>query len=379
VIRSVSVRLCALAVLAAIGGGAAWAAMNRWLPLSLSADGDAALPGLRVDGEPVEMGRGAGALVQARARALVQRRVRLVVHDDDASRVILETTLGDLGVSVNVDALTARVLRMGRVDDVLTRARLADLARRGELDVPLEARVDPAVVIERLAPFKEDLDTPAIGARLDLGRHEIVPERDGRALDLDQVAAAVARALAPPAPSEIDLPFARVAPRVTRASLGRIDVSRVLASFGTYFSRHGDQGPRARNIEVAASHVDGLVLEPGQLVSFNDVVGARIEENGFQKSFEIFKGEMVEGTGGGTCQVASTLTPWPSSEAWTSFSVFLTPGRADTSRPGSTPPSCIRSSTSRFAIHSHSPSSSTRPSRAIASAWICSEPTSPWS
>ena len=43
------------------------------------------------------------------------------------------------------------------------------------------------------------------------------------------------------------------------------------------------------------------------MVSFNAIVGDRSEENGFQKSWEIFKGEMVEGVGGGTCQVASTF------------------------------------------------------------------------
>ena len=35
--------------------------------------------------------------------------------------------------------------------------------------------------------------------------------------------------------------------------------------------------------------------------------GARSEENGFHKAGEIFKGEMIEGVGGGTCQIASTL------------------------------------------------------------------------
>ncbi|MGH7328248.1 MAG: VanW family protein, partial [Polyangiaceae bacterium] len=50
-----------------------------------------------------------------------------------------------------------------------------------------------------------------------------------------------------------------------------------------------------------------LVLMPNELVSFNDVVGPRNEDNGFSKSWEIYKGEMVEGIGGGTCQVASTL------------------------------------------------------------------------
>lgn len=94
---------------------------------------------------------------------------------------------------------------------------------------------------------------------------------------------------------------------MTRDALARIDVSRVLASFDTYFSRRGDQEPRARNIEAAAARVDGLVVRPGEVESFNDVVGARNEANGFFKAFEIYKGEFVEGMGGGTCQVASTV------------------------------------------------------------------------
>jgi vancomycin resistance protein YoaR len=307
VARSVLPRLCVLGALAAAGGGAAWAAVARWWPLALARDPEAALPGVRIDGETLTTVTSVRALAGFRALALAQRRIRLVVRDGDGPRLVLETTLGDLGVSVDVDTVAERVLHLGRADDMLTEARIADRARRGEVDVPLEPRVNPNAAIERLVRFKDDLDAPAADARLDLDHHQIVPERDGRSLDLDQAAAAVARAAIDPGQSEIDLPFARVVPSVTRASLGRVDVSHVLASFGTYFSRHGDQGPRARNIEVAASHVDGLVVEPGQLVSFNDIVGARIEENGFKKSFEIFKGEMVEGTGGGTCQVASTL------------------------------------------------------------------------
>jgi vancomycin resistance protein YoaR len=49
------------------------------------------------------------------------------------------------------------------------------------------------------------------------------------------------------------------------------------------------------------------VLAPGELVSFNDIVGARTEDNGFRPAPEIYKGEMIKGIGGGTCQVSSTL------------------------------------------------------------------------
>lgn len=301
-------RIGVIAALAAAGGAGAWAVTARWWPLVAHHDDARVLPGLRIDGAPVGDRSGAGReLAEERAREVTSRRVRLVVRDGDATRTILESTLGELGVSVDADAVATRALRLGRTEDLLARARLADRSRRGEIDVPLDPAIDPRVVVERLGTVKEDLDVPPVPARLDLEKHEAVAEVDGRALDADGAAARIAAAALDPSVVEIELPFAAVPPTVTRASLARIDISKVVASFETYFSRMGDQGPRARNIEVAASHVDGLVMEPGQSISFNAVVGPRSEENGFRKAFEILKGEMVEGTGGGTCQVASTL------------------------------------------------------------------------
>jgi vancomycin resistance protein YoaR len=294
-----------LTVLAAAGGAGAWGACARWLPLALSHDPGLALPGLRVDGETVQ--GDVHAFVAGRAAALLGRRVRLVVPEGGTERTVTEATLGTLGVTVDVDAVTSRALRLGRTGDVLSRAQLADRARRGALDVPLEPRVDPRAVVDRVLPYKEDLDEPAVPARLDLDAHAILDERDGRAVDLDGVAARVGQAAIDPSIGEIELPFVAVEARLTRALLSRVDVSHALATFATYFSRHGDQGPRARNIEVAASHINGTVIGPGQSFSFNDVVGPRSEDNGFTRSFEIYKGEFVEGTGGGTCQVASTL------------------------------------------------------------------------
>ncbi|MDP9002460.1 MAG: VanW family protein [Myxococcota bacterium] len=282
-------------------------ACARWWPLALSEAGESALPGLRVDGAIIAAGEPVHAWVAARTRALLDRRVRLVSHDDRGTHVPVESTLGALGVWVDVDAVTARALSLGRTGDMLTRAQLADAARRGGLDVPLQPRVDPRIVVALLLPIKEDLDVPPVLARLDFEQHRVIAERDGHALDIDGTISAIARAAVDSTAVEIELPFAAIAPHVTSAALAAIDVSRVVASFATYFSRRGNQAPRAQNIEAAASHVDGLVIEPGEMVSFNDLVGARSGDNGFQKAFEIYKGEMVEGTGGGTCQVASTL------------------------------------------------------------------------
>ncbi len=300
-------RTVVMLALAAAGGAGGWAVVARFWPLAVGGQGGHGLPGLRIGGVSVPEGADVRAFAAARATAFAARHLRLVVRDEGGVHTVVEASLGELGASVDVDAVTSRALRLGREGDAWTRVRLADRARHGDLDVPLAPSFDPAAVVSRLADDKLLLDTPALSARLDLDRHTTIAGRDGRALDLDATAGRIARAALDPSAAEVELPFVAVAPPVTRESLARLDISTVLATFRTYFSRRGDQGPRALNIEVAASHVDGLVIEPGHVVSFNDVVGARSEDNGFHRAFEIFKGEYTEGTGGGTCQVASTL------------------------------------------------------------------------
>ncbi|WP_374713530.1 VanW family protein [Symbiobacterium terraclitae] len=64
---------------------------------------------------------------------------------------------------------------------------------------------------------------------------------------------------------------------------------------------------RVHNIALAAAKIDGRVLQPGEIFSFNDVVGPRDAAHGWAQANEIYQGEYVLGYGGGICQVTSTL------------------------------------------------------------------------
>jgi vancomycin resistance protein YoaR len=288
------VGLAGLLSLCAVGGALA---RDRWAPVGR-------LPGLRVDGVLLVEGGDVKDLLSKRAETLLARRVRLTVDGEDVGRA---ASLDELGVRVDVDAVALRVARLLREGDILERVELARRAKRGEIDVPLEPFVDAAVLFPIVLRLKEATDVAPISARLDLDKQAPIPERPGRYLDPDGALEAVRSAALRGEVDTIALPTVSFAPRVSRAYVEKLDVKATLGEYETFFSRAGDQARRGKNIDNAAQKIDGLVLSPGELVSFNDIVGERSEDNGFAKSWEIYKGEMVEGVGGGTCQVASTF------------------------------------------------------------------------
>ncbi|GAC1551488.1 MAG: hypothetical protein NVS3B10_14010 [Polyangiales bacterium] len=208
--------------------------------------------------------------------------------------------------------MVARLRAFGRDGSLAERLDEALRARRGELDVPPSVTPDADAIERLVGALKAGIDRPPTDAKLDLAAHATVADAAGELLDFDGGVVVVeqavrARALEAAWDGKVVLAPIAVAARVTAGDLGKIEIGVVLASFETHFGRNGDQAARAINIETAAKKLDGLVMQPGQLVSFNGVVGERSEANGFRVAWEIFKGEMRPGFGGGTCQVASTL------------------------------------------------------------------------
>jgi vancomycin resistance protein YoaR len=262
--------------------------------------------GLRVGGEAVPDGEDGRQAAARRAAELLARRFAL--RSDGAT--VLEASLAELGATADVDAAAREADGVGREGDPFARLDEALEARAGRIDVPLALHVPVEALAARLERFKEEHATAARPPRLDVERHVATAHAAGRALDVYAAAERVERAFdAPPSgtPIVIELPYVGLAPRATTDAVLAIDTTAVVARYETRFGFTGGQAGRAQNVARAAAGMDGVVLVPGEVVSFNANVGPRSEENGFTFAPEIYKGELREGVGGGTCQVAGTL------------------------------------------------------------------------
>jgi vancomycin resistance protein YoaR len=290
-------RFAILCLLAGGLAGGALAAERVYLPEQ------GLLPGLRIDGTVLPHGTDARAFVEARAKATLARRVQVLLE----GRVVGDKSLGELGVTVDVERVVQAAWSQGKGSDLLGRVEVARRARAGDVDVPLVFGVDRTGAMPYLVSLKENEDLAPVSARLDLSAHAVISEKPGKYIDADGALAAFVAVAGDARAAKVELPTVAVMPRVSGEFIKKLDIGTVVSEYETYFSRAGDQQKRGKNIDNGAAKLDGLVLAPGELLSFNSLVGERSEENGFQKSWEIFKGEMIEGIGGGTCQVASTF------------------------------------------------------------------------
>lgn len=103
----------------------------------------------------------------------------------------------------------------------------------------------------------------------------------------------------------ISIPLDVTWPETTEASLQALLYRDKLGSCKTYYKNSGDN--RIGNIALATEKINGLILLPGEVFSFNERVGQRTAEAGFTEAGAYDSGQVVQELGGGICQVSSTL------------------------------------------------------------------------
>jgi vancomycin resistance protein YoaR len=215
-------------------------------------------------------------------------------------------TRSELGAVVDLDHLTALV---AEARDPGSPLRLAHERIRGAgtpLRLPMPVTLDTPRAVALLVAIKDATDRRPSDARLDLRTRRVIPETSGRRLDVYGTLERLARALRDGS-RYVDLVVETRAPRRTTREVAGIDVRELLGWFETRYNPGEKTRDRTFNLRVAAAKVDGLVLMPGETFDFNDVVGPRSEANGFRVATVIAGGELGEGVGGGTCQIAGTL------------------------------------------------------------------------
>lgn len=150
------------------------------------------------------------------------------------------------------------------------------------------------------ALYKE-MCTDMADAYYDKDKKEIVDEVEGYGFDL---AAAKQKQDMAEEGTDLSITLSAVEPEVTRTKLEETLFHDVLGSSDTPYPYNPG---RTTNLDLACKAIDGTILNPGDVFSFNDIVGERTAAKGYQAAIAFVNGTSTPEVGGGICQVASTI------------------------------------------------------------------------
>lgn len=152
-----------------------------------------------------------------------------------------------------------------------------------------------------VAAIQKELYTQAADAYLDRDSEEIVPSVTGRDLDVEAARIALGQTAEG---RTCQVPLQITEPGLTTEALSQRLFRDVLGQASTKVS---GTDVRKENVGVAAGHVNGTILFPGEEFSFNQTCSPYAVSNGYGKATAYVNGLSKDTVAGGVCQVSSTL------------------------------------------------------------------------
>ena len=225
-------------------------------------------------------------LIDQTARDVESDRIEPSVDVDETAGTITVRT-GSSAVSLDADAL---------YDAVLARFSAGDFS-----DLHFDYISTPCSSVA-LDSYYEKYCKEAADAYYDEEEQKLVAEETGYGFDLAYYQQKLDMAQDG---QTVVIQMEEKQPKVTLEELQKIYFADTLAKLDTV---HTNDASRTKNLDLACKSINGTILNPGEIFSFNDIVGERTKERGYLGAIvytEAGKSEAQDG--GGVCQVASTI------------------------------------------------------------------------
>lgn len=231
--------------------------------------------------------------------------------NDDLIRERIETELSELqdildnGYIVDTEAETLSVVKgaeLVTVDTDKLYELITEAFAEGKDEVKYDVVASGTPESIDFSAIRDEIYAEAKDAEYDTKTHSATEHTVGIDLDVDEAERLWNEA---GTGDLVVIPLIVTQPEFTTEQLDAKLFSDVLGSQKSSY-KSSDSG-RANNVELAAAKINGVILNPGEEFSYNDVVGKRTEAAGFKSASIYENGRVSTGIGGGICQVSSNL------------------------------------------------------------------------
>ena len=218
-----------------------------------------------------------------------------------------------LDFGYNEKLLASQALSIGRTNNIFSNIYLISRAYLTGLPLPASYKYSGEKLKIQMADFLKETEKEPVDAlfKFENGRVSAFrPSEEGRFVDFEKLNEDInskSEKILQQKPKKIafTIPIKVLKPAITTESVNDFGIKELLAEGRSLFARSIPS--RVFNITLSASRINGVLVPPGQVFSFNKALGDVSSFTGYQQAYVIKEGKTVLGDGGGVCQVSTTF------------------------------------------------------------------------
>lgn len=196
-------------------------------------------------------------------------------------------TKGNKGIKIDTESLIKKI-----------KDKLKNINSKQEyIEIPVINETPEKIDIEKI---HNEVYKEVQNAYLTQDPITIHPEVEGVDFDIDE-----AKALLNEDKEKYEIPLIITKPEVTISQIGSEAFPDLLATYSTKYDASNIN--RSTNLELACEKINDKVVLAGETFSYNKTLGERTIAAGYKEAKVYENGEVIDGIGGGICQVSSTL------------------------------------------------------------------------
>lgn len=211
----------------------------------------------------------------------------------------------DIEISINPDDLAMQAHNVGRTGTFFKIIQERYLAVHSGYNIPLTKNYNQKYLYAILNNVAKSINRNPQNASLEYnnGVIRIVPETWGQKVNMLESFTSITDQLQSSILFSSELIVDGESPTIMTQDFAGID--SLIGEYTTQFDPNDTK--RYKNVVIASKNINNTLVRSGEVFSFNQSVGLRIPEYGYNEAPVMIDGKLSLDWGGGVCQVSSTL------------------------------------------------------------------------
>jgi vancomycin resistance protein YoaR len=235
-----------------------------------------------------------------------------IIFKSDYGIATISASQINLGFDTNLSS--SQAYSIGRSGNFLSDISLILQSYLGGVYLPASYTYDQSKLLTLIKPISQTIEKKPVDALFKFENNRVTtfkPSESGQTMDIalldKKITSGIPHLLSfeKTQTANINIPIKIVQPNITTEKVNNMGIKELIGTGHSLFY-HSIQS-RVYNISLAAGRLNGVLVAPNEVFSFDKALGDVSAFTGYQQAYVIQNGHTVLGDGGGVCQVSTTF------------------------------------------------------------------------